>query len=186
MSVCGVIQCELGFSRLKTACEQREKYPPKSLKCEFENCHSSQGQEKDCSGEDLFRNLKAKYMMKDELEIGRVILNKSWMYSWLYDDLREWQNTEQLKFGLESDKLNRKIHPLKDRVLKLREQLAYLQTQTVSPLPIFPSIKVMCILTLVMYSLFGDSLKVLQLAHDTSPLIVLGCCLMIKTKGRKL
>jgi hypothetical protein len=179
------LHCELGYFTLSTACEQQEKIEPNYVKVEYENCQSSQGHENDCS-EDGFHILKAKYMKKDELEIDRVTLKKAWIYSWLFDDLREWENTEQLKFGLESDKLNKRIHTFKDRVVKLREQLAYLQTQTVSPLPIFTPVKVMCILTLVLSSLFGDSLKVLQQARDTSPLIATGCCLMINTRWRKM
>ncbi len=75
--------------------------------------------------------LKQKFVAKMKGEMDRLTSNKMWMFSWLYIDLHEWEVAEQLKFGLEPRSLLGKMQNLKERVLKIREQLAYLQTQTV-------------------------------------------------------
>ncbi len=144
-------------------CEHESKHRSISVLCESAIAISPRSElvAHEATGAHVYRELKKKFKVKTEREIDRVLnSNKEWMYSWLCIDLQEWGVTELLKFGLESRSLLCKTQPLKDRVLKCREQLAYIQTQTVSLhfcsyiLPIFLLTKLV-----IAYSLFGDCLK---------------------------
>jgi hypothetical protein len=80
-----------------------------------------------------FERTKEKYEASMKSEIDKATTNPSWIYSWLYIDLQEFELTNKLKHGLESKNLQKMSLPTKaDRVQKIRDRLAYLQTQTVS------------------------------------------------------
>ncbi len=75
--------------------------------------------------------LREKYAKSIDSKIKKI--TDDWIYSWLYVDLQEFDLTNKLKYGLESKKHYKKSLPSKgDRVQKIRDKLAYLQTQTVS------------------------------------------------------
>jgi hypothetical protein len=76
----------------------------------------------------IYNRLLEKYQKSNKHEIHRLTSNGEWIFSWLSVDLDEWERTESLKYGLWS---RRKFLHIRDRILKIREQLAHLQTQTV-------------------------------------------------------
>ena len=101
------------------------------------------------------RLLSQKYTHSLGLAIERLTENKEWFKSWLFVDLREWERTERLQFGLENIKLER-ILPSRDRILKLREKLTDLQTQTVSSSLYSFYIQNGVVIVVPIFSLFGD------------------------------
>jgi hypothetical protein len=104
-----------------------------------------------------FERTKGICERKLETEIDKTTQHPDWIYSWLYVDLQEYELTNKLKYGLESKKhYKRSLPSTADRVQKIRDKLAYLQTQTVSIAPSsflfkFPAI----FLTCSSLSLFG-------------------------------
>jgi hypothetical protein len=78
------------------------------------------------------RNLIAKYSEGIKLKIDQICENCDWIYSWLFIDLEEWGITNRFKHGIHS-RSQKEIWPHPDdRILKIREKLAFLQTQMVN------------------------------------------------------
>jgi hypothetical protein len=72
-----------------------------------------------------------KYSKGINSTIDETCKTSNWIYSWLFLDLQEWDVTNRFKHGIHSRSQKEIWPPLDDRILKIREKLAFLQTRMV-------------------------------------------------------
>jgi hypothetical protein len=73
-----------------------------------------------------------KYGKGIEATIEETCATSNWIYSWLFVDLQEWDLTNRFKHGIHTRSQKEIWPPPDDRILRIREKLAFLQTQMVN------------------------------------------------------